>query len=186
MVISLSDITHADIEFRCKKCGKCCKGLLNDDYGTNKGLTLTTNEAKLFPSELIAPQTAFGRNRPDTVVLYQLTVDVCPFFNETEKICRIYEKRPLICRVFPMSLALHYNANCTVFSFTGKLAPHMKLFIDWPDTHVEACQKLNSYVHSRFDKVFEKGIGTWAYDLESKQWKLMHRYFNECPKSIQF
>ncbi|HSQ49219.1 MAG TPA: YkgJ family cysteine cluster protein, partial [Candidatus Deferrimicrobiaceae bacterium] len=87
--------------FRCSECGTCCRDIFDDRGGDKRGLTLTADEALLFPENLIAPLAAFGFEQPETIFLHQLKVKDCPLIDQNK--CMIYEKRPLVCRAFPLS-----------------------------------------------------------------------------------
>jgi Fe-S-cluster containining protein len=167
------------LTFKCLQCGSCCKGLLSDLNLPKRGLTLTANESKLFPKELISPQMAIGTRKPETIILYQLNVNDCPFLDANNK-CKIYAKRPLICRSFPLTLSMGYSTKCNLFSF-ARNAPdnQIKLVIDWDSSQMEACLKLDRYIMNRFHREFKKGIGTWAFDLETNEWKLRNRYYSK-------
>lgn len=68
------------MNFKCKKCGKCCSNYL----------PLTENEFKEIK------KMAIKENKH----LYNKNwYDICPFLNNKNK-CEIYENRPLICREY--------------------------------------------------------------------------------------
>jgi hypothetical protein len=102
-------------EFKCKKCGNCCKNLFDDLKGEKRGLTLTPEESQLFPEKLVAPLAAFGLDAPDIIFLYQLSVNDCIYFNKENK-CEIYENRPLVCRSFPLTQG-SFSTNVNFFGF---------------------------------------------------------------------
>ena len=89
--------------FNCRKCGTCCRNLLEYINGVKAGLLLTVKEIDLFPSEMISPKMAIGIAGPEQMICYQLSVDNCPYINEKSE-CRTYDKRPLMCRAFPYVL----------------------------------------------------------------------------------
>jgi Fe-S-cluster containining protein len=95
--------------FRCKRCGKCCRGAFGD------------NTVTIFPSEIrgIMGATCLGWldiARPhecddmDEQGLYHTFEWAlrrkkngdCTFLDEGK--CAVYEHRPLICRTYPMKL----------------------------------------------------------------------------------
>jgi len=92
-----------EIVFKCLQCGRCCKNLLREIEGTLVGLGLFPDERKLFPMELVSPQTGigWGLTGPKHILDYQLTVSACPHLSK-DNLCKIYNKRPLACQAFPL------------------------------------------------------------------------------------
>ena len=170
--------------FRCLKCGSCCRDIFDDREGHKRGLTLTAEEASLFPGNLIAPLMALGMEKPEIIILYQLNVNDCPFIDQTNN-CRMYEKRPLICRAFPLSQG-GYSTKCKLFSFPKNFPENfVKIAINWGVSQLEAETQLDQHIISHFKKEFKKRIGTWSFDLGSNQWALRKRY-DECDEPVSF
>jgi len=155
------------VVFECKKCGNCCRNLLESFTGVTKGLVLTIKEIKLFPSGMISPKIAIGKRKPKKIINYQLNVNVCPHINERNE-CKIYDKRPLMCKAFPYESGT-FSVKCSVFS-------HMKTGVicnaEFSVTEIEASEKLNKHIWNRFHKYFRKGIKAWECDLATKKWIL--------------
>ena len=133
------------------------------------------DEATLFPENLISPLMAIGTEKPSLLILYQLNVNECLFIDQTNK-CMIYKDRPLVCQAFPLSQG-RYSTKCKLFSFAKNFPENsVKIAIDWGNTQLEAEQKLDQYIIYNFRKWFRTGIGTWSFDLATKQWVLRKRY----------
>jgi Fe-S-cluster containining protein len=161
--------------FRCRECGLCCHDLLDDRGGTKRGLTLTTKEASLFNPNLIVPLAAFGYEKPETIFLYQLETNDCPFVDQKNK-CLIYEKRPLVCRAFPLSQG-SFSTKCALFRFLKDFPENMvKVYMDWGKTQLDAERALDEYIVASFRENFSEGIATWSFDLASERWVMKKRY----------
>lgn len=162
------------IIFECKKCGTCCRNLVEDSNGITNGLFLTSKEIRLFPSKLISPQTAIGVNKPKRIVSYQLNVNVCPYINERNE-CKIYNKRPLSCRAFPFEIvgfAPTASVKCSVIGSQmreGELRP-----VEFSPVELEAGQKINRYIMNRYRKYAKKKTNLWKFDLKTGKW-IKHR-----------
>lgn len=95
--------------FRCKRCGKCCRGRYGD------------NTVTIFPSEIRAIIAATGLGWLDVARPHESDdVDGQGFFHTFEWVlrrkkngdcafledgkCAVYEHRPFICRTYPMRL----------------------------------------------------------------------------------
>jgi Fe-S-cluster containining protein len=154
--------------FNCRKCGTCCRNLLEYINGVKAGLLLTVKEIDLFPSEMISPKMAIGIAGPEKIISYQLSVDTCPHINEKSE-CRIYGKRPLMCRAFPYVLE-GMSRKCP------EIGNQMIASVDlWAiDAEIEASKKINRHVLNRTDKLFRKGKKQkiWEFDLGEKKWVL--------------
>lgn len=152
--------------FQCKRCGTCCRNLLEDIRGIKRGLILTAKEASLFHSEMISPSLGIGMSKPKIIIIYQLNVNTCPHINNKNE-CLIYDKRPLMCKAFPYESG-NFSNKCTVFSYR-KVGQFYSDFV--PSEHqIDASEKLNRYIWNRFRKYFIKGIKVWEYDLATKNW----------------
>ena len=93
------------MSFICRQCGDCCRGLVFEDHGVKRGLTLFPEEAKRFPDEQIRPYLGLGKRPYDPkfkIIAYQLTADVCPNLKDDK--CSDYENRSASCRQYPFSL----------------------------------------------------------------------------------
>jgi len=91
------------IQFKCLKCGRCCRKLYHIADGIYKGLTFYSDKLDLFPRNLIFPSVGLGKS-PDKIEFireYQLNTHICPHIDEDNN-CKIYRKRPLSCRRFPL------------------------------------------------------------------------------------
>lgn len=165
--------------FQCKKCGTCCRNLLEDIRGIRKGLVLTAKEVSLFPSEMISPSLAMGTEKRKIPITYQLNVNTCPHIDNKNE-CLIYDKRPLMCKAFPYESG-DFSNKCTVFSYR-KVGQR---YCDFAPSRfqIDASEKLNRYIMNRYRKHFKKGIKIWDYDLAAEQWILgtQHDEIRERP-----
>jgi Fe-S-cluster containining protein len=171
-------------DFKCLHCGECCKNLFDNIGGEKRGLTLTVEESLLFPNEIVAPLAAFGLKNPETVFLYQLSLNNCPQINKENK-CAIYEKRPLVCRSFPLTQG-SFSTKCTRFWFFKNFPENsVKIAIDWGTIQLNAEKQLDAYIMDVFKRNFLQGIGSWFFDLENKTWKLKKRYLSDA-ETVEF
>lgn len=152
--------------FQCKKCGTCCRNLLEDVQGIRKGLVLTAKEVSLFPSEMISPSLAVGTEKRKRVITYQLHVNICPHIDNKNE-CLIYDKRPLMCKAFPYNSG-NFSNKCTVLSY--RKVGQFYSDVEPSELQIDASKKLNRYGWNRFRKYFIKGIKVWQYDLATKNW----------------
>ena len=102
-------------DFKCLKCITCCRNIIEILGVVKRGLPLTENETVLFSKELVSPKLAIGLTEPETISLYQLNIDVCPYLNEKNQ-CQKYETRPLMCKFFPIA-AGDISNRCKTFSY---------------------------------------------------------------------
>jgi len=170
--------------FTCRKCGQCCKNLIENKSNHRRGLTLTADEAKLFSDALIAPLAAFGSDAPNIVFLYQLSTNDCPYLNQNNQ-CDIYEKRPLVCRSFPLTQG-SFSTKCDRFWFFKDFPENsVKIALDWGKTQLDAEKQLDDYILRVFKTNFSQGIASWSFDLTDKKWKLIKRY-NNSRENVEF
>ena len=163
--------------FKCLQCGTCCRDLFDYVDSQKRGLTLTLDEATLFPENLISPLMAIGTEKPSLLILYQLNVNECPFIDQSNK-CMIYEKRPLVCRAFPLTQG-SYSTKCKLFGFAKNFPENsVKIAMDWGNIQLEAERTLDQYILENFEKWYRNGIATWSFDLATHQWVLRKRYDN--------
>ena len=158
------------IIFECKKCGTCCRNLVEDVNGIINGLFLTSKETRLFPSKLISPKIALGVDKPKKTVAYQLNVNVCPHINERNK-CRIYDKRPLACKSFPFEIGLGIrtvSVKCPQIGSKMKEGEYRE--VEFSEIEYEASQKISRYLLNRYQKYSKKGTNSWKFDLKTRKW----------------
>jgi len=86
--------------FKCRRCGKCCKGPLLD------GITVMPSEVRRISRHLRISETAFMNKyvAAKKAFRYGLMAYPCPFGEEGA--CSIYDIRPLACRLFPIDFVL--------------------------------------------------------------------------------
>jgi len=154
----------SEIIFACKKCGTCCKNLLEDIDGNEAGLLLTVKERKFFPSKMISPRFAIGTRKPDKTILYQLNVKNCPFITESNE-CRMYDKRPLICRQFPYKSEGYVSAKCPTFHNVRRGTE-----IEFSLSEIEAKEKLLRHANNQIKKFHKERLCGWFFDLRTNQW----------------
>jgi Fe-S-cluster containining protein len=154
--------------FKCRKCGTCCRSLLEHVNGVKAGLLLTVKETRLFPSEMVSPKMAIGSAKPEKVICYQLSADRCPHINKKSE-CRIYDKRPLMCRAFPY-VSGNMSRKCP------EIGNQMIVNVDlWAiDADIEASKKLDRHVQNRVEKSYRKGKKQkiWNFDLDTREWTI--------------
>jgi Fe-S-cluster containining protein len=154
------------MEFVCKRCGVCCRNLLETKDGIQRGLPLTDKETALFPQELVSPKLAIGVAEPKVVILYQLNVNVCPYIN-SQNACVKYEKRPLMCQSFPV-VAGDLSNRCTVFSYRLKGVSYSDSYS--MEKQLAASVKFTLYLGNRVKKYYRKDLKVWEYDLAKRRW----------------
>jgi Fe-S-cluster containining protein len=155
-----------EIVFECKKCGTCCRNLLEEIEGIAKGLILTAKEVSLFPSKMISPSIAIGTEKSKTMIFYQLNANTCPHIDKRNE-CLIYDRRPLMCRAFPYNSG-NFSIKCPVFS--NRRVGQFYLDFEPSELQIDADGKLDRYKGNRFRKYFKKGFKEWHYDLTKKNW----------------
>jgi Fe-S-cluster containining protein len=165
--------------FQCLRSGDCCTHLRNEveNFGVTNGLLLLPIEKDLFPERMVKPQWALGRSTgdgPEQTVTYQLTENVCPFYDE-ETGCKIRDKRPLICRAFPILLlswegrTIGVSGNCRWVKqhFGGRIPPNL----DAPP-ELSAVGTLASIL-SLETQIASSPRNYWNYDLKKDKWTLL-------------
>jgi Fe-S-cluster containining protein len=156
---------------------------LNEINGVLKGPTLTKNEVKLFPRDIVSPSFGRGKNASNiyAITRWQINVNVCPFLMQNNE-CKIYEKRPLTCRRFPlmsldiMRTRIAYAKGC---SFVDKIEKELGYELDYlfsPDTFIakESWEALRTEIRlmelNNFDAE-SQGMDIFTYNLKTKQWE---------------
>jgi Fe-S-cluster containining protein len=152
------------ITFECRKCGTCCRNLIEDVNGMKAGLVLTVKEISLFPSEMVSPKLAIGFEKPEKTILNQLNVNDCPFITESND-CRIYDKRPLVCRQFPYKSEGFASAKCPVFFNVARGTD-----IEFSLIEIEAKEKMVRHTNNRIKKCRGERLRGWFFDLRTNQW----------------
>lgn len=156
-------------EFRCIRCGRCCRSLLSEDRGILRGLTLLPEETSLFPKSVVRPAVGVGRSPQDPdfrVLAYQLAVEPCPHLDDTA--CAVYGDRPSSCRQFPFSLEP-----------SGDGGPLLGIDLNCP----AAAKLLDSYTQISFEgredaerllqikeRLAQNPRQAWFYDLKTDRW----------------
>ena len=161
-------------KFECKKCGKCCKGLLMRDLGILRGLTLLPKERQLFSESTVAPGLGFGKDPDDKtfrVVTYQLKLDDCPKLEDN--LCMIYDNRPASCRQFPFSYDINSETGDTLLGVDLNCPAVLDL--------IEKSSQLYFEERSSAERILEikrllanKTKIAWLYDLEKMNWMPMN------------
>lgn len=157
------------ISFNCRKCGTCCRNLIEDVNGINTGLLLTVKEIDLFPQEMISPKIAIGFEKPEKIIQYQLDVNDCPHVDEKNE-CRIYEKRPLMCRAFPYESGT-VSVKCPIIG--SRMKAYEPCEVEISATEIEASEKMNRHILNRFQKFHKIGQKGWNFDGKTREWILM-------------
>ncbi len=164
--------------FECIRCGRCCTGLLAEDRGILRGLTLLPDERRLFPVSTVMPAVGVGRRPHEKgfrVIAYQLTEDTCPHLKDG--LCGVYRERPASCRQFPFSLGagqdgsmlVGFDLNCPSLRnlFEGGRVP-----LPGPDT-MHYAEMLSSVER----EALKNPDRAWYFDLRTRRW----RRYTELP-----
>jgi Fe-S-cluster containining protein len=159
------------LNFECKKCGYCCKTLLEYEGGVLMGLALLTEEEKkLFDEKDISPAFGFGNEiSPTQIASYQLNLAKCPHIAENNR-CKIYDKKPLACRAYPITSNIGRNVADLKCPQVGKYSESELCHLMFSDMYEEAVNKINCCVGSFFRKYGKKNR-LMRFDLASKKWK---------------
>jgi Fe-S-cluster containining protein len=158
------------IQFKCERCGFCCRTLLENDPDYLIGLSLFPDEVKLFDPKIIAPFTAFGINKPTNITSYQLTVATCPHINEANQ-CKIYENRPLVCKAFPIIPEFPNSKiapKCPQISHHTSYRENGSSLFDAEESE-NAVREIYIRGFTEMQNT-EKGSKLWVYDLATKRW----------------
>ena len=134
--------------------------------GVERGIPLTEKEAKMFPPQTVSPRLAVGVREPETVILWQLNVNVCPHVNAANQ-CQTYGTRPLICRSFPVVAGSIPN-RCRVFSYRKVGVSYSEPYT--MASQLEASERLNIYIKNGIRKHPRRGLKIWEYDLKTQRW----------------
>lgn len=155
-------------KFSCIRCGKCCEGLVSEDKGVLRGLTLLPDEISLFPLGMVEPAIGVGRGprcESFNVVAYQLVADVCP--HRGDGLCLVYARRPSSCRQFPFSLEpgdegplIGFDMNCPSVSALLVSGGGLEL------SELEAAGRL----YRLKVLLVENPRRAWFYDLGTHRW----------------
>lgn len=97
--------------FKCRKCGKCCNNLLQND---NYGFYLSNEEVKHFPPDNVYPLFRSSGK----ITAWQLVTKVCPNLikSDDKVLCGIYKNRPLSCRSLPLTAEGEVNTTLCPFA----------------------------------------------------------------------
>ena len=166
--------------FDCTRCGRCCTGLLAEDKGVLRGLTLLPDERRLFPESKVMPTVVVGRRphgRGFRVIAYQLTEDTCPHLKED--LCSVYQERPASCRQFPFSLGagqdgsrlVGFDLSCPSLKnlFESGRVPHPS-----PDT-MHYAEMLSSVEQ----EALKNPNRAWYFDLRTRRWRRYRELLGE-------
>jgi Fe-S-cluster containining protein len=156
---------------------------LNENNGVLKGPTLTNDEAKLFPRDIVSSSFGRGKNASNiyAIIRYQINVNICPFLMQNNE-CKIYKKRPIVCRRFPlmsseiMITRIAYGNGCI---FIDKIEKELGYELDYlfkPDTFIakESWEALRTEIRLWELNVFDaesECMDIFTYNLKAKQWE---------------
>ena len=164
-------IPGPNMEFKCVRCGHCCKKIRGPQMGQIHGLMILPEEVGLFPSGLVRPMIRYTHNaesNPGQVWMYQVDAEICPHYDEKEG-CLIYDKRPVVCVCYPFELSaskLVIHGACPEAQRMRKAGIKLKV----PESYKEPLLKVCRYYGSHLNTLeFER------LDLEEGRW----RYFTE-------
>jgi Fe-S-cluster containining protein len=169
-----------DLVFECRRCGTCCRDLLQEDKGVLRGLTLLPGEEEAFTGTSVRPAIGQGRRpheRGFTIIARQLSQETCPHLGDTD--CRIYSERPASCRQFPFSLRegpdgrqqLGLDLSCP--SLAELVDGLSNLRIKFEDRlHAERLLEVERIAVERPNR-------SWYFDLGSGKWIRLDRLIEE-------
>jgi len=160
-----------EIVFECRRCGTCCRDLVQEDKGVLRGLTLLPGEDKLFPEASVRPAVGIGRRpheRGFTVIAHQLVEETCPHLGEVE--CRIHDRRPASCRQFPFSLRegpqgrqqMGLDLNCPALAEIVEGRTDLRIRFE-DRRSAERLLEVST-------RAWERPKKAWFYDLENGKW----------------
>ena len=161
----------SETEFKCSKCGYCCRTLFAYFGVVIMGLSLTKNETCLFDKKYIFPHMAIGTKEPTEVIMYQLALAKCPHLNEKNE-CLIYEKRPLACQCYPVDanpMSISVSEDCP-----------QAVLLKGESYVTEAQVKKNEYIFNAYRRFPDKNFKMWFFDLATRKWLLadkIKKYF---------
>ena len=146
--------------FPCKKCGKCCIMLEEEEW---KGISIFPWETHLFPEQDLKPSLGLGQTPEDPqfkIILYTYTAQECLHLDEN--LCSIHAKRPLVCRSYPFRVT--HQGDKTIYI----VAPECRSIKEWPDKtttqiryeEMDAAELIGDHL-SRFYKASEP---KWHYE----------------------
>ena len=169
-----------EMVFECRRCGTCCRDLVQEDKGVLRGLTLLPGEEELFPKASVRPAVGIGRRpyeRGFTIIAHQLVEETCPHLGEAK--CRIHDRRPASCRQFPFSLRegaegrqqMGLDLNCPALAELVEGRTDLRIrFEDRPSAE----RLLEVSIRTR-----EHPKRAWFYDLECGKWMRYDSLVNE-------
>ena len=169
-----------ELVFECRRCGTCCRDLIQEDKGVLRGLTLLPGEERTFTEASVRPAIGLGRRpheRDFTIIARQLTQETCPHMGDTD--CLIYSERPASCRQFPFSLRvgpegkqqLGLDLSCP--SLAELVDGRSNLRIRFEDrSHAERLLEVER-------KAAERPNRFWYFDLGSGKWIRLDRLIEE-------
>ena len=165
-----------ELVFECRRCGKCCRDLVQEDKGVLRGLTLLPGEEEAFAEASVRPAIGLGRRPHEggfTIIARQMSRETCPHLGDTG--CLIYSARPASCRQFPFSLRegpdgrqqMGLDLSCPALAelVEGRLNLRIR-FEDRP--HAEALLEVERKTSKRPNR-------SWYYDLGSGKWMRLDR-----------
>jgi len=173
------------VVFECLQCGDCCRDLLRETASVLQGLSLSLDEKKLFPKELVLPQMGIGYgvkdwSEPKYTILYQLEVGICPFISDKNK-CQIYKTRPLSCRAFPLvSLGPYGTVTAENCRFIKNIEQKLGIKLCETVTPKDFCApdewqartKIDERIKQSFIDHLPDAKVLWMFNLKTKEWEI--------------
>lgn len=167
--------------WKCTRCGKCCRDIVNKTAVGVLGLFLLPFETQLFPQQVIKPMYGVGtkgksRPRPRFIFAYQMIASPCPYYMEKQRMCAVYDMRPLACRQFPLSgsfagIILHRECPQIAETIPEGVTLTSK-DVSGFDTEIEALKSMRNY----FRAIYVYNVArvnteiAWVYPLDKKRW----------------
>jgi len=165
------------VTWRCKRCGFCCRHLLEHRSFGTIGLLLFKDEKHLFPDQLIAPLFGSGirrkkarRPRPAEIWAWQFTEAQCIHLDGKTSLCKIYRNRPLACKAFPLTAKHQISARCPQ---SDQLRPYLPLLIDFG---VEI-QNARSFLEMRLAKNLRRNEVAWIKPIGERWFRPTFRHW---------
>jgi Fe-S-cluster containining protein len=139
-----------------------------------------SDEIGLFSPNLVSPFYAVGPKEAQTVLSYQLNVNVCPHLGENKE-CAVYESRPISCRAFPAAYSrrrkwtLSEKCPATIQKMKDKeqhaLTGRIEEIRAIPE--MEAAERLWWYRLNQLEQYV--GFLLWIFDLDLQGWMVIGR-----------
>ncbi len=107
--------------FKCKKCGKCCKGY-GGTFVTKQDIKTIASYINTDPKDFVANFCQMSGNKP---LLAQAKTGYCIFW---EKMCTIHPVKPRMCKAWPFIGPVLVDSNN--WNIMARSCPGIKTEVD--------------------------------------------------------